>query len=285
MAKKKRSAVIYNSTYYEELQLQHAQYYVNVVQGIYDKLAIDIAQVASTVVNRKSAIFTFDDYPQLKPRIDKLISNANLKVTSAINAGIDDAWNLSNLKNDKLVEAVAKATPLGKRTLATYANRNLEALAQSRTPIAELSKNVFKITKQFVKVAEYGLDAGIGQGIGARRLASDIRKSVKDPDFAFRRVRDKHGNLKWSKSFREYQEANNLKGKTGVYNNPQKNFERVTRTETNRSYRKADQVRFQQLDFVVGVKINLSNNPNHCQLCITLAGSYPKNFVWSGWHP
>ena len=47
------------------------------------------------------------------------------------------------------------------------------------------------------------------------------------------------------------------------------------------------------MDFVVGYEIKLSSNHN-CKgvktghfydICDELAGKYPKNFKWSGWHP
>lgn len=53
----------------------------------------------------------------------------------------------------------------------------------------------------------------------------------------------------------------------------------------NRGFRNADCNRWQQLDFVVGIEIKRSNNPDcDCELCEIAAGRYPKNFNWSGWH-
>ena len=56
----------------------------------------------------------------------------------------------------------------------------------------------------------------------------------------------------------------------------------------NRSYRTADNDKYQQLDFVVGIEIHLSNShKGKMQLgdmCDSLVGKYPKNFKWSGFH-
>jgi len=55
--------------------------------------------------------------------------------------------------------------------------------------------------------------------------------------------------------------------------------------EINRGYRTSDNNRWQQLDFVVGIEIRLSNNPSkECTICKQLEGKYPKSFKWTGWH-
>ncbi len=61
---------------------------------------------------------------------------------------------------------------------------------------------------------------------------------------------------------------------------------RLAATETNMAYRTADHERWQQLDFVVGIHIECSAL-NHVvpDICDTLAGDYPKDFKWTGWHP
>ncbi len=67
---------------------------------------------------------------------------------------------------------------------------------------------------------------------------------------------------------------------------------RLARTEINMAYRTADYERFQQLDFVVGFKVVLSNN-HTCKgvkgifvdICDELQGEYPKDFKFVGWHP
>jgi len=51
------------------------------------------------------------------------------------------------------------------------------------------------------------------------------------------------------------------------------------------SYRTTDHNRQKDLDFIVGYRINLSTNPNHCPQCIALQGIYPKTFLFRGWHP
>lgn len=269
-----------------EIHLLRIEYYVRLIAQVYDELLEEFANLGGSVKRIKPGkVFNFDDYPVLKPRVDKLVNATTLRVTAILDEGVDDAWLRSNVKNDALVDRVAGNTRLKKRKIQQYYNRNLEALAQARTPADQLSKSVFNITKQFKFVAENSLEVGIGEGKGARILARDMRKAVNDPEFAFRRVRDKSGKLKWSRAAERFKRENPGASGQGVYLNPQRNFERLTRTEINRSYRKADNERYKLLDFIVGYEIRLSNNPNHCPMCIALAGKYPKGFVWAGWHP
>ncbi len=51
------------------------------------------------------------------------------------------------------------------------------------------------------------------------------------------------------------------------------------------AYRTADHERWQQLDFVIGIEILLSNNHPCEDICDELAGVYPKTFKSVGWHP
>lgn len=51
------------------------------------------------------------------------------------------------------------------------------------------------------------------------------------------------------------------------------------------AYRTAEQTRWRQMDFILGYEIKLSGSHPQHDICDTLAGKYPKDFVWTGWHP
>jgi hypothetical protein len=60
----------------------------------------------------------------------------------------------------------------------------------------------------------------------------------------------------------------------------------VARNEINIAYRYADYERVQTLDFVKGIKVNLSNaHIKKYDICDELQGEYPKGFKFLGWHP
>lgn len=111
-----------------------------------------------------------------------------------------------------------------------------------------------------------------------------MRKYLKEPDKLFRKVKDQHGNLVLSKKAKAYHPGR------GVYRSSYKNARRLAVTEINIAYRKADFLRYQKLDFIVGIEIVLSGNhtlngePFH-DICDELAGKYPKDFLFTGWHP
>ena len=68
---------------------------------------------------------------------------------------------------------------------------------------------------------------------------------------------------------------------------------RLAASEINMAYRTAENKRLGQMDFVVGYEIKLSGNHNckgvpkgrYYDICDQLAGKYPKDFEWKGWHP
>lgn len=75
----------------------------------------------------------------------------------------------------------------------------------------------------------------------------------------------------------------------GVYKSAAKNAMRVARTETNMAYRAADHERWRAMDFVLGIRIETSNSHEKKMpkgdICDRLAGDYPKDFDFTGWHP
>lgn len=80
-----------------------------------------------------------------------------------------------------------------------------------------------------------------------------------------------------------------------MYRSSYKNARRLAVTEVNNAYRKADSDRWQKLDFVIGVRVQLSNNHTYrdhkgrirtlVDICDDLKGDYPKDFVFTSWHP
>lgn len=124
------------------------------------------------------------------------------------------------------------------------------------------------------------MDIALRDGTPANRLVTDLKQYLKYPDKLFRRVRDEHGQLQLSKRAKEFHPGH------GVYRSSYKNARRLAVTETNMAYHKADNERWRQLDFVLGYEVQVSGtNSNVCPLCMELAGKYPKEFEFVGWHP
>ena len=147
-----------------------------------------------------------------------------------------------------------------------------------------LSERVWNYTGQFKEEIEMALDLGIRSGKSAAEMSRDERQYLRYPDKLFRRVRDEHGNLRLSKAAKAFHPGQ------GVYRSSYKNALRIAATETNMAYRTADYLRGQQLDFVVGIQVKLSGNHTlngrpFFDICDELAGRFPKDFKFTGWHP
>lgn len=261
-----------------------------------DKYARKVNEVYKTAVAEAAAIgqlitkfdpsrpFSFKDYPQTKDRIEKLLKALQKGVEIAIVDGVNSEWTLANNKNNELCRWVFgdNIGKLTKEMERRYFNNNDTArrafLARKESGL-NLSDRVWKYTGQFKEEIEMGLDLGLRDGLPATALARDLKKYLQEPDKLFRRVRDEHGQLHLSKKAKAYHPG------AGVYRSSHKNAMRLARTETNMAYRNSDYERWQQLDFVVGIEVKLSNNHPVSDICDALAGKYPKEFRFEGWHP
>ena len=233
--------------------------------------------------------FSFDDYPITRKRIESLMSGLKSSMEAVILNGIKSEWTLANNKNSGLANRVfgKNAGKLTQEQYRRYYSTNdaaRQAFQQRKVGGLNLSDRVWRYTEQFKEEIEMGLDIGIRSGRSADELSRDLRQYLKQPDKLFRRVRDEHGQLQLSKRAKAYHPGQ------GVYRSSYKNARRLTATETNMAYRTSDHLRWQQMDFVVGIEIHLSNNhtlngkPFH-DICDELQGRYPKDFVFRGWHP
>ena len=179
--------------------------------------------------------------------------------------------------------SASKATDIASRYGVAVAQQRSQAVAgfaQRKVGGLDLSQRVWNITDTFHKEVETAMDIALRDGTPANRLATDLKQYLKHPDKLFRRVRDEHGQLQLSKRAKEFHLG------AGVYRSSYKNARRLAVTETNMAYHKADNERWRQLDFVLGYEVQVSGtNPNVCPLCEELAGKYPKEFEFVGWHP
>ena len=217
--------------------------------------------------------FSFSDYPEVQRIIDGIFEEFRKSVEVVITKGLEWEDNLS----------ASKATDIASRYGVAVAQQRSQAVAgfaQRKVGGLDLSQRVWNITDTFHKEVETAMDIALRDGTPANRLATDLKQYLKHPDKLFRRVRDEHGQLQLSKRAKEFHLG------AGVYRSSYKNARRLAVTETNMAYHKADNERWRQLDFVLGYEVQVSGtNPNVCPICIELAGKYPKEFEFVGWHP
>ena len=217
--------------------------------------------------------FSFSDYPEVQRIIDGIFEEFRQSVEVTITKGL--AWE-DNLSASKAIDLASRYGV----AVAQQRSQAVAGFAQRKVGGLNLSQRVWNITDTFEKEVETAMDIALRDGTPANRLATDLKQYLKYPDKLFRRVRDEHGQLQLSKRAKEFHPG------TGVYRSSYKNARRLAVTETNMAYHKADNERWRQLDFILGYEVQVSGtNPNVCPLCVELAGKYPKEFEFVGWHP
>ena len=270
---------------WEQQHLKNVLSYEALIDEVY-KTATREAAAIGTSISKISAdkVFSFADYPQAKRRVETLLETLKNSLMAVIVNGVRSEWKLANNKNDELCNQVFGSN-VGKlpqnardKYFSTHADA-LEAFENRKKAGLKLSDRVWNYTNQFKDEIELGLDVGIRSGRSADALSRDLRSYLKYPDKLFRRVRDEHGKLHLSKNAAAFHPGR------GVYRSSYKNARRLAATETNIAYRTADYTRWQDFDFVVGIKIEVSKSNHVPDICDDLAGEYPKDFKWTGWHP
>lgn len=261
--------------------------YAKKVAAIFSGAAQDAAIIGASLTAPAGKAFSFKQYPRANKAIEKLVANMKSDIVATITEGTTEEWLHAAKLNDTIVKQVFHNSKLTNDQIKKYMNRNLDALYAFQTRKIgglALSDRVWKYTNQFKEEIEMALDLGLGEGKSAAALSRDVKQYLQNPDKLFHRVRDKHGKLQLSKNAKAYHPGR------GVYRSSHKNAMRLTRTEVNMAYRTSDFTRIQQLDFVIGIRVKLSNNHTlngvpFTDICDNLAGVYPKEFKFTGWHP
>lgn len=265
--------------------------FVSMIEKIFEVSNQEAIKMAESINYDPSKMFKFADYPELKTKINKFVKEFQKQIKTTIVNGITAEWGESNFNNNELVRLILRNNLKGTNT--AYFNNHekaLQAFIDRKTKGMDLSERVWRLSKQYKENLEQALSVGLSDGKSAVDLSRDIREYLNEPKKLFRRVRDLEGKLQLSKNAKEYNPGN------GVYRSSFKNALRLTRTEINMAYRKADSLRWKDLDFVIGIEIKLSDNHTlinpktgkaepFYDICDELQGKYPKTFVFTGWHP
>lgn len=263
-------------------------------------------------------MFSFDAVSSKKQKeVERLLRQLHSVATMAIQTGIKLEWSQANAECDKLVQSCFGKKALETPEFTAWTQRNEAAMsafiARSENGL-NLSQRVWKSCRQLRDEMEVAITVAVGDGTSAASMSRSVRKYLNDPDLMFRRFRykageetifDEDGNevgkkiiwgKKWKKKIRkpdgtvgwiDYDKSSYQDEWTGpgYYKSSAQNAMRVARTETNIAYRRADHARWQQMDFVLGQRVQLSRNHPKKDICDKLAGDYPPEFVFDGWHP
>lgn len=251
--------------------------YLLLVQGVFDTCSLETAKIAErTGYAAGDAPFRFSDFPETKEAMKKVQSRFVEDIGAIIHRGTSDEWKQSNIVQDLLADKVLKyyGSKAGGEKHKVYYQTNSDVLKafQQRKISGEfhLSEAIWDQSENMKQEMEYAISSALEKGIDAVTLSKRLSKYLKD----FDKLKD------------DYKERF---GKAVECEDCEYRSLRLARSEINMAYRTAEWTRWQQMDFVIGYEIKLSKSHHdrmpHGDICDDLAGKYPKDIKWTGWHP
>lgn len=281
--------------------------YAQAVRMLYEEAFMKIIDMVKDTELVEGKPFSFKEYGY-SDKTDRIFREMYSKVYQTIRGGVEMEWFNSCANNDELVKSVFGKSAIEDKHFAKLFLRNeaaMDAFFKRKTSAEglNLSQRVWRYVGMYKHELENTLDLAIGEGTPANSVAAKIKQYLNEPDRWYRRFRVKVGEdengdpiygRKWKRRIfdtetNEYRWVDDNPGKyhpgRGTYRSSSRNAQRLARTETNIAYRSADYERWQQLPFIVGVEIKLSNNHPEPDICDDLKGVYPPDFKWLGWHP
>lgn len=297
--------------------------YAEMIRRLFEQTVTDIVGLQSTDLTlAEGEMFSFDALPiKTQQEVERLLRRLHSVATTATENKIEIEWEKANEEIDRFVESKVGKEVIDNPKFKAWTARNTTALYTfmiRKQGNKTLSERIWSATRQLREEMEVAMTVSIGEGKSAAQMSREVKKYLNDPDLMFRRFRykiedkivedkDADGNVigthketvwgrKWKKLVKDENgrkhwidyDKDSYKVGSGMYKSATKNAMRVTRTETNMAYRRADQERWQKLDFVLGYHIQPSANHTEedCEpdICEQLKGDYPKTFKFTGWH-
>ena len=299
MAKKKTSTPKTETA----ARIQRTEAYANQVRAMFAATVNQILALNKSLPKLEPGVmFSFDAQSlKMQKQVEGLLRQLHSVATMAIQNGIKLEWGLANQATDSLLKNIIGKKAMSDPTFNAWTARNnaaMNAFINRSEKGLNLSDRVWKSVLQLREEMEVAITVAVGEGKSAQKMSQDVRQYLNDPDLMFRRFRYKDPKTgewrrKWKKRIKtpdgtyrwiDY-DRDSYKTGSGVYKSAAKNAMRVARTETNIAYRRADNARWQEMDFVLGQRIQLSGDHPKKDICDKLAGDYPKDFVFDGWHP
>lgn len=288
-------------------RIQRTEAYAEKVRQLFAATVNEILALNKSVPTLDEGVmYSFDgDNMRIQKKVEALLRQLHSTTTTAIKKGITLEWEKANDACDKLISSCFGKEVLSSPEFSAWNNRNtaaMNAFANRTEDGLNLSGRIWQSVQQLRDEMEIAMTVAIGEGDSAQSISRKVRQYLNDPDLMFRRFRFKKGEdeqgkpiygRKWKKRIKDEKtgkyrwidyDRKDYKTGSGVYKSSAKNAMRVARSETNIAYRRADNERWQQMDFVLGQRIQLSKNHPKKDICDKLAGDYPKDFVFDGWH-
>ena len=247
--------------------------YVALVEQIYDTLNLEAAKAVSCTKYSPDSdkLFKWSDYPQTKKQIDDVQKHFVEDIHATIYRGTTEEWKNSNEVQDLMADKVLKAytAKIDREKYKVLYQTNSDALKafQNRKDKGfNISDKLWQQSTIYKEELEAAISCAIQKGTSAITLSKQISKYLLDFPSLQKDYKEMFGNAEHLKDC-EYRSI------------------RLARSEINMAYRTAENERWKQMDFVVGYEIKRSGREFPCVVCESLVGKYPKDFVWTGWHP
>jgi len=269
------------STSYQSRQAAKVNALTKKIKKVYEE-SINQIVYKSTSFPYKGELFSLSSFPQIEKLVNAEIAKMKADIYAAVINGVEDSWDLANEHNNLIIDkrlAGRIALPKVSKIMYDPNKSALDAFTSRKEKGLNLSERVWNSLDPFKAELEQGLGIGLGKGQSAASLASELKQYLNEPDRLFRKVRGEDGELYLSKAARNYHPGQ------GVYRSSYQNARRLTRTETNLAYRYSDHERWQNMPFIVGIEIRVSNSHGIADICDDLKGMYPKDYKFGGWHP
>lgn len=252
--------------------------YVSLIQSVYETLNLEAAKLVENlgIDDAVEEPFSFSHYPETQKKMAEIQKRFVEDIGAVIYRGTGDEWKNSNEVQDLLANNVLKAyeAVVDKEKYKVLYQTNSDALKafQNRKDKGfNVSEKLWEQSVVYKKELEDAISCAIEKGMSAVTLSKRISKYLQDFPQLQRDYREKFGIASKAMDC-EYRSV------------------RLAASEINMAYRAAENKRWEQMDFVVGYEIKLSGNHTlngkpFTDICDSLSGKYPKDFVWTGWHP
>ncbi len=261
--------------------------YVKSIHRLYEQYNSEAARLSVTIVGEQTdkAVptdtrkpFKWSDYPQTKRQVQSMQERMTADMHSLVEDGVRVEWQNANGLQDEMVNQVLQRVGTLNGITANFIEQYqayystnsdaLEAFLRRKQNGMNLSQRCWLLSEEYKQGLEAAISCGITKGTSAVELSKQISKYLVD----------------FPKLQKDYKA---MFGKAAHIADCEWRAARLARTEINMSYRTAEQERWRELWFVVGYEIKLSDTHEEKDrdVCDDLAGKYPKDFVWNGWHP
>lgn len=269
---KKAELRIKQKAQYDEL-LKRLNRYMLSIRGIYDELAKEVAKIVIRIGYDGTGEFSFAKYPSVRNAIKKLLDTYEQEMLININSFTGIEWKNSNTFQTMLAKEVLKgySVVLNSKRAKKYFLSNNDAYKEFQKRVISgmnLSQRIWSQRDDVRKSLEATISLAVEKGTSAVKLSKKISKYLQDYPSIKKDYKEKFGK------------ATDIK-------NCEYNSMRLARSEINMAYRNAEQLRWRQMDFILGYSIHTSavHGHEHSDMCDELQGDYPLWFNWDGWHP